>query len=193
MGLRRKQYCVLNKQYSKEEYEKLIPKIITHMQKTGEWGEFFPASLSLFGYNETIAYEHFPLLKENALSAGFNWSDYASPPPVANKVITKKEMQKLPDNIQDINEDILDSALTCEISGKLYKIIKPELSFYKKHNLPLPKRCPDQRHADRMALRCPRKLWERNCFKCKKTIQTTYAPDRPEIVYCEDCYLKEVY
>jgi len=30
-------YCILNKQYSKEEYEELVPKIIEHMQKTGEW------------------------------------------------------------------------------------------------------------------------------------------------------------
>ena len=32
VGLKKKQYCILNKQYSKEEYETLIPKIIEHMQ-----------------------------------------------------------------------------------------------------------------------------------------------------------------
>ena len=31
IGLRKKQYCILNKQYTKEEYEKLVPKIIKHM------------------------------------------------------------------------------------------------------------------------------------------------------------------
>ena len=31
IGLRNKQYCVLNKQYTKEEYEELVPKIIKHM------------------------------------------------------------------------------------------------------------------------------------------------------------------
>ena len=31
IGLRNKQYCILNKQYSKEEYETLVPKIISHM------------------------------------------------------------------------------------------------------------------------------------------------------------------
>jgi len=57
-------YCILNKQYTKEEYEKLMPKIIEYMEKTEEWGEFFPASLSPFGYNETIAMEYFPLTRE---------------------------------------------------------------------------------------------------------------------------------
>jgi hypothetical protein len=31
VGLRNKKYCILNKQYTKEEYEELIPKIIQHM------------------------------------------------------------------------------------------------------------------------------------------------------------------
>jgi hypothetical protein len=31
-GLKNKQYCILNKQYSKEEYEKLVPQIIEKMQ-----------------------------------------------------------------------------------------------------------------------------------------------------------------
>ena len=31
------------------------------------------------------------------------------------------------------------------------------------------------------------------CDKCKTEIQTSYPPDRPEIVYCEDCYKQEVY
>ncbi|MBI4652772.1 hypothetical protein HY750_00770 [Candidatus Kuenenbacteria bacterium] len=33
VGLRHKEYCILNKQYTKEEYEKLVPKIIKHMNE----------------------------------------------------------------------------------------------------------------------------------------------------------------
>lgn len=36
-------------------------------------------------------------------------------------------------------------------------------------------------------------LYARECAKCATQIQTSYSPDRPEIVYCEQCYLKEVY
>ena len=59
-------------------------------------------------------------------------------------------------------------------------------------NLPIPHLHPDERHKDRMALRNPRKLWKRTCDKCVKEIETSYAPDRPEKVYCEECYLKEL-
>ena len=38
------------------------------MMKTGEWGEFFPSSLSPFGYNETVAQEHFPMSREEVLN-----------------------------------------------------------------------------------------------------------------------------
>ncbi|MBU1627728.1 hypothetical protein KKB18_10205, partial [bacterium] len=60
-------------------------------------------------------------------------------------------------------------------------------------NLPFPTKHPDVRHAERMKLRNPRKLRERKCDKCEKDIQTSYAPERPEKVYCETCYNKEVY
>jgi hypothetical protein len=47
-GLRNQSYCILNKQYEKAEYEKEVAKIIEHMQKTGERGNFFHPSLSPF-------------------------------------------------------------------------------------------------------------------------------------------------
>lgn len=190
VGIRNKSYCIFNKQYTKEEYETLLPKIIEHMQKTGEWGEFFPPSLSPFGYNETVAQEYFPLSKEEALQKDFHWSDYESPKPDVKKIIPAS---KLPDTIKDIPDDILNWAIECEVTRKPFKIIKQELLFYREHNLPVPRRHPDQRHKDRIKLRNPRKLWQRECMKCGRKIQTTYAPDRPETVYCEACYLQEVY
>ncbi len=189
-GLRWKSYCILNKQYTKEEYEVLVPKIIEKMMADGEWGEFFPASMSPFGYNETVANEYYPLSKWEAIEKWiFNWSDYEAPFPTIKKVIPAS---KLPDTIESIPDDILNWAIECEVSKKPFRIIKQELEFYRKHNLPIPRRHPDQRHRDRMALRNPRKLFERSCDKCQCDMITTYAPERPEIVYCEKCYNKEV-
>jgi hypothetical protein len=189
-GLKDKKYCILNKQYSKEEYEKLVPKIIAHMQKTGEWGQFFPVDLCPFGYNETIAMDHFPLTKEEALAKGYKWSDYEMPPPEVEK--TMKAAQ-LPDTIDKIPDDVLNWAVVCEVTNKPFRITRAELEFYRKMDLPVPHRSPTQRHRDRMSLRPPYKLWDRTCDLCNRDIKTTYSPDRPEKVYCEACYLKEVY
>jgi len=188
ISIRKSKYCILNKQYTKEEYEELVPKIIEHMKKTGEWGEFFPITLSPFGYNETDAQEYFIMKKEEVLLQGWKWKDdekgkddYLGP-----KI-------EIPESIENSYIDICDKILQCESTGKLYKITPQEFSFYKKIGVPLPRKSPEQRHKERVALRNPRNLWTRNCDKCGIEMQTTYAPDRPEIVYCEECYLKEVY
>ncbi|MDD5770159.1 MAG: hypothetical protein PHE25_04260 [Candidatus Gracilibacteria bacterium] len=190
IGLKNKSYCILNKQYTKEQYEELVSKIIEHMMNTGEWGEFFPSSISPFGYNETVAMEYFPISRDKALPYLYKWSDYEPPFPKVDKIIPAN---KLPENISDIPDDILNRAIECEITKKPFRIISQELEFYRKHNLPIPKRHPDQRHLDRMNLRNPRKLFDRKCDKCGKNIKTTYSPDRKEIVYCEECYIGEIY
>ncbi|MFC1655654.1 zinc-ribbon domain containing protein [Patescibacteria group bacterium] len=189
VGLRHKKYCILNKQYTKEEYEKLLPKIIEHMKETGEYGEFFPASLSSFGYNDTMAQEYFPLTKKETDKQGFNWNDYVQPKPEGIKTIKAKD---LPESISDITDDVLNWVIECEKDGKPFKIIPQELKFYKKEGLSLPHLCPDCRHYERKWKVNPRKLYDRTCGKCGEDMKTTFAPDRPEKVYCESCYLKEI-
>src|SRR3989339_600427 len=202
-GLRNKQYCILNKQYTKEEYEALVPKIIAHMNempyvdKKGriyKYGEFFPAEISQFSYNETSAQEFFPMKKESAQGNGFLWKDVKE----KNYKITLKS-QDLPDSILDVKEDITAQIIECEHRGQCneqcataFRVISQELQFYKSQNLPLPRLCPNCRHYQRTKNRNPVKLFLCNCAKCNKEIETSYASDRPEIVYCEQCYQQEV-
>ncbi|MDP7247807.1 MAG: hypothetical protein QF741_04245, partial [Candidatus Peribacteraceae bacterium] len=100
---------------------------------------------------------------------------------------------QLPDDVDEVPDDILNWAVKCSVSGRPFRIIKQELDFYRRFKLPIPKLHPDERHKARLNKRNPRKLWARTCDKCKKEMQTTYAPERPEKVFCEECYLKEVY
>ncbi len=169
VGLKRKKYCILNKQYSKEEYEQLIPKIKEHMMKTGEYGEFFPKHLSPFGYNETMAMDAFPLSKNEAQEKGYKWHKEENSP-----------------------KNSSDDALQCNC-GKNFKIISQEKNFYEKLNIPTPKKCPLCRHKNRMAKRRPLKLWKRQCDKCSKEINSNYSSKSSEKIYCKECFLKEVY
>ena len=142
-------YCILNKQYSREEYEALVPQIIEYMEKHGEWWEFFSASLSPFGYNETLVNERISITKNEAQSKWWNWSEYETPLPKVDKIISAT---KLPKNISKVPDDILNWAVECEITKKPFRIIKQELAFYRKHQLPIPRRHPDQRRMDRLSL-----------------------------------------
>ncbi len=146
VGLRESSYCILNKQYTKEEYEALVPRIIEHMKQTGEWGEFFPAKYSHFGYNQTMNMVKYPLTKEHAIEQWFTWSDYESPFPKVEKIIPTS---KLPEDISKIPDDILAWAIECEVSGKPFRIVKSELEFYRRYQFPLPKRHPDERYKER--------------------------------------------
>ncbi len=208
VGLRNANYCIFNKQYTKEEYEELLPKIIKQMKDTPyvdkkgriyKYGEYFPIELSPFGYNESHAMEVVPLKKEEAESEGYNWQENI-------QRTTGKETLKpedIPDSINEVKDSILDEILACINCHRNYKIVKNELIFYKKMGIPIPRRCFHCRHAVRLARRNPLKLWHRTCMcdkenhehkgKCEIEFETSYAPDRPEIVYCEKCYQAEIY
>ncbi|MDP7477299.1 MAG: hypothetical protein QF442_02525 [Candidatus Peribacteraceae bacterium] len=189
-GLRQKKYCIFNKQYTKEDYENLAGRIIEHMSSSGEWGEFFPLNDSPFAYNQTRAPEFYPLTKEKVLKQGMRWSDYEPPDPNVEKVIPAA---KLPEKIPDIPDDILNWAIACEVTNVPFQIVPKELEFYRTNNLPVPRRHPNQRYDDRIAMRNLWNLHSRKCSKCQKDIQTTFTPEQPETVYCKECYLKEVY
>jgi hypothetical protein len=213
-GLRSKQYCILNKQYSKEEYEILVPKIIEQMNtmpyvdaqgRVFKYGEFFPYDISPFAYNETIAFEYFPLSKEEVLEKGWKWYERAD-----RNYISTLKTKDLPQSIGEVSDSIINEVIECPNNGlevslctSAFRIVKEELDFYKRLDIPLPRYCPNCRHFNRLKKRNPLKLWHRQCMcnkenhihkgACEVEFETSYAPDRPEIVYCEKCYQQEVY
>lgn len=194
VGVRDREYCILNKQYTKEEYFDLVGRIKKQMMEVAyknsrgaefRYGEFFPSEFCPWAFNETRAYQFFPLTKEQVLEKGFRWRDP-----------DEKEYQmatvQIPDNIKDVPDTILDEILKCTNCGKNYRLIKMELEFYKRMNIPIPKQCPFCRDRARHLRMNPMNIYTRDCVKCGKEIETSYAPDRPEIVYCEQCYQQEV-
>jgi hypothetical protein len=210
-GLKQKEYCIFNKQYLKEEYFELKEKIIEHMRETKEWGEYFPANMSSFAYNESMAQDYFLLTKEEAIKAGYDWYER---PPRDYKITLKTD--DLPKTLNETKENITEEIVQCSsqnfpdqkekypLCTTAFNITSLELSLYKILNLPIPDKCFPCRRQDRFKLRNPRKLWHRTCMcdkknhhnhkgKCEVEFETSYAPDRPEIIYCEKCYQQEVY
>jgi len=213
-GLRSKSYCILNKQYEKEEYEALLPKIIEHMDAMPyvdaagvayRFGEFFPPDISPFPYNESLAQEHFPMSEAEAVRRGWRWV-----PAEQHEYPITKRIADLPDFVGDVPDSVVGETFECAHNGtcgyrctKAFRIVPEELQFYKKMEVPIPELCPGCRYHERMKLQNPLKLWRRQCMcdktnhqhgagKCPVEFETPYAPDRKEIVYCESCYNAEV-
>ena len=165
VGLNKKKFCIFNKQYSEEEYIKLKAKIIDHMKKTGEYGQFFPRELSDFGYNETIAMDYYPLTQEEAEKQGFKYY--------------KKEVPPANPNLA-----------SCKDCGKNIQIIKQEKEFLENNDLPEPDLCPDCRHKARQAKRTPPEIFKRKCSNCDKITMTSHKKGD---IYCDKCFKNEVY
>jgi hypothetical protein len=186
IGLKKKQYCILNFQYSRSEYEALIPKIVEHMRETKEWGEYFPQALSPFGYNETVAQEYFPLTEQEVRKLGWNWRSEDLPGVYGTVDGTIAELNQ---PIEVIGFEICEKTFKCSDTGKNFRFTKPEITLYKKLQVPLPTRCFDARYSARFAKRNPRQLFSRNCSMCDIQLLSPYAKERPERICCEACYL----
>lgn len=148
---RRASYCILNRQYSKEAYEEMLPRIIAHMKSTGEYGKFFPMAISDFPYVDTVAQEYFSLtqqqIQDRCIVAGrpetaFHFSD--------TKVFTAIDNGSIvADNINDVSDSILGELLRDELTGRAYKLQKKELAFYRKMGVPVPRFSFETRHLKR--------------------------------------------
>lgn len=214
INLIKKQYCILNKQYSKEEYFILIEKIKKHMDemlyidKTGRkygFGEFFPTEISPFAYNETRAFEEHPLSQSEVVSFGYKWKNMEK-----KSYVPTVKGDEIPDSIHDVIDKICEETIECPNQGKIetqctsaYKILPDELSFYRQMKLPIPRYCPNCRYYARLVWKNPFRFYERQCMcnlinhnhdeQCPNNFETMYAPDREELVYCKECYQKEIY
>ncbi len=189
VGVKRNKFCILNKQYSEEKYYLLKAKIIEHMKKTGEYGEFFPIKYSPFGFNESTAQFWYPVTKEQALEKGWRWEDKLS------GTYGKETVMEIPDDIKDVPDSFSKEVLACLKCKKNYQITQQELSSYKKLHIPIPRECFNCRRSRRRDMRNPRKFWYRKCMNqgCENEFYTTYAPSKPQTIYCESCYLAITY
>ena len=225
-GLKNKEYCILNKQFSKQEREELSDAIIKNMKLAGMYGQPLPHELSRFPYNDTVANDLFPIksvvigdqikiINPNGegivtvLQPDMFISDAILDLGGQEKIKIKRRTrdteinipehfqkiwaQDLPDSIDDVDDTILDKVIMCEVSGRPFRIIGPELTFYRKHGLPLPRRHHDIRHQARRDRRPQRNLYLRNCDNCWIEMLSVYKQESEFKVFCEACYNKEIY
>src|SRR3989344_3154629 len=226
ISVRKKEHCILNKQYDEKTYKELRTKIIAQMseksyadkkKRTYVYGELFPAEISPHSYNATLAQEYIPISQDQPADMGYSWND------VEEKSYTpSKSWKDLPDTIAEVDDTILSEIILCQSwdmdkksaqghkCTKAFRINPNELAVYRKWNIPLPRKCPNTRNFEISQFRNPVNFWHRKCQcngntsdnkiyinntrhehgsgRCANEFETTYAPDRPEIVYCEQCY-----
>lgn len=206
ISLRNKSYCIFNKQYTQEEYFSLKEKIISQMNSVPylgknnriyKFGDFFPFEISPFDYNESVLQEYFPMTENEIIKNGYSWHN-----PIDKSYEITISSKDLPLRVKEIGDNIIEETIECGHRGECshncstaFRILPGEMQIYKTLDVRIPDLCQNCRYAERISLRNPMKLWHRSCMKpgCTNEFETSYAPDRPEIVYCERCYQNEVY
>ena len=217
VSLKDKEYCIFNVQYSKEEYKEILSVIKQKMIEDKEYGEFFPLYTSPFPYNDTVAHEFYPLEEKDVIEKGMKWGIFEE----KNYKITISA-SALPNDIKEVVDGILQEVISCKHEGKClhgctkaFRITADELSFYRRKNIPLPRECPNCRYYRRLAYRNMTSLREVVCMcsgadlsngiykntilhehgekPCGKEIDTTIDSNYDFIIYCEECYKKEVF
>lgn len=183
IGLKYKKYCIFNVQYSEEDYWKKVDEIKTAMLARGEYGEFFPYSSSLFAYNTSHAVAFFPLSQSEVLHLGGRW--YAFP----QKTPSLERLQKqVPEKLDTVDDSILEQQFTCPTSGRVFRIVKPELSFHKKMNSALPFEHPSVRRKRNYTHMGDLTLYHRSCEECHTKLYTRFPKSLPQKIVCSECF-----
>ncbi|MFH0769955.1 MAG: hypothetical protein V1926_01105 [Candidatus Peregrinibacteria bacterium] len=183
VGLWRKEYCILNKQYTKETYEETVMKLIEHMRRTNEWGAFFPLAFNPTPYNRSVAYRYYPISEEEARRQGCTWfeEDVVDYPGAIAAAA-------LPDALPKTEEPIV---VKSAFSGRPFNITTREIQRYRTMHVPLPRTSYEERMNKRAEQLGRPELYQRTCMKTGKTLLSPYPPEAPYTIWDREEYEKE--
>lgn len=188
-GLENKSYCVLNRQYSPEEYWSLVDSIKSEMLMRGEYGEHPSIIFSAQAYNFSLAGLYYPLSEETIRKLG----GFVAKEPDTNAGSLETVLaENLPDMIDQTDDSILSKAIICEKTGRPFRILPTELIFYRKMSVPLPRVHPSVRFDELYRLSPTGLRYYATCVICEKAIQSIFNPKDGYTLYCESCYQQEV-
>jgi len=150
VGMSNKSFCILNKQYTENEYKSLRKKIIDHLRSKKTWGEFLPPGFCGLPYNLSAAQVFMPLSRAPAKLMGFKWDDEEENIGSLDKLNFDKSYSQVPNTIDKIinNKD----TYICEVSAKEVKFNDFEIAFLNENNIAPPSRSIFQRQIDRVKL-----------------------------------------
>jgi len=183
VGLRKKRFCMLNKQYSQEEYHARVAGIIALMREQKQWGEFFPITQSSYPYNITLAQRYFPITRAQSRERGLAWHE---------QEMASAEGAVAADSLPDIASSS-DEPLVVKsaASGKPFRVTTQERKHYAAMKAPLPRTTYAERMEERAQSLGGVTLYDRMCAKTGKPIRTVIPPGAPWTVWDKDEYERE--
>ncbi|MFH1253640.1 MAG: hypothetical protein V1664_04930 [Candidatus Uhrbacteria bacterium] len=195
VGLVNKKFCILNKQYTEEDYWAEIDKIKCAMLERGEYGRFLPGDFSPAGieFSADIYFDYTPEELKYFEAASFDPCHGAVVSEIATTETISIKPEDLPDSIDDTDETKhIGQAIYDANLQRLFSIRKEDYEFYRRHHLPLPREHFISR-VKKIARMC-NVTFTRHQIKCAKCQAEIWVADNPTFkdhkIYCQTCYLK---
>jgi len=143
VGLINKEYCILNKQYSRDEWLTKVEQIFSQMHIQWVLGRFFPPSLNPFFFNDTAAALIGEFKKEELIAEWYLWRDEEIKVDIPEwmELVESKDLNSYESNKSwqwFIDPSILKKVIRDQ-DGNCYRIVKIEYDFLMKFGLPLPR------------------------------------------------------
>ncbi|MFH1405332.1 MAG: hypothetical protein ABIH21_04530 [Patescibacteria group bacterium] len=193
VGLQRKKFCILNKQYSEEGYWQKVDELKCAMLDRGEYGEPLPLSLLLVyplycGAPIIYMSDADEMKKLGARVYEPESMGAAGPEPDMDKVV---QTNAIPDCIDGLSDEWINKPIFDEGFNRKFAFIKPEIDFYRAQKLAPANVHFVKRVLDLIQEQGSAVFFETNCSQCNKSIISTKNKHYPERkIYCRDCYLK---
>jgi len=191
VGLKRKKFCILNKQYSEDEYWKVLDELKCVMLDRGEYGKSLPLKFSLTPFSSSsfdLGFSQSEKTSEQLEAFDFEPSLDGAFGDWTNK--TFYQIENLPKKIDEINDEWLGRAIISTDYQRPFTILKPELAFYKKLRLPARREHFIKRIEEMWKTLNKLEQEEKFCLRCQKKItvaKNTAYPQRK--IFCRECYL----
>lgn len=194
ISLKRKKFCIFNKQYSEEEYWKKIDQIKCQMLDEGAYGEFWPVKFCPFGLEYSVGEIYFGYSEDELIKWGAERFD-----PNQGLVLAPKQLDQKAIGVDDIPDCLseMDSAkyVGVPIYDKTLKrnfsVTQTEFDMYQKKHWPFPRHHFINRLTNLIRHSNSPLKEQVDCGECKNKI-TTYKnfTFKKRKVLCRECYLK---
>ena len=192
VGLKKKRFCIFNKEYQEEEYWQRVDQLKCSMLDRGEYGDWFPASIGVQHPEISFASMVSPFSDqelERMSVAKFDPKQAMRHAPYPTQAV--KDAAEAPDCIQDVGDEWVGVQFEDKDEQRQYNVNAQELKWRKDHGYPF----PDQHYRGRLRglvnqINCAVRV-DVNCSDCNKSIRVNDNRMFPERkIKCMDCYLK---
>ena len=191
IGLRHKKFCILNKQYTEEEYWKVLDELKCAMLDRGEYGELPPMKFGTQHWSGSGARVLYGASKDECLKLGavdFPVGAEGSEGPIVDSA-SLHSLDSIPDRIDSI-EEVTGKPYFDPAANRRFSYQKTELELYARLGVAPPRKHPTRRLTDHYHEMSMAVFEDGHCEKCNQQIRVaknmTY-PNRK--LYCKSCYL----